>query len=71
MLTPAGLPTWRLDLKKPKRRRPASRRKQIRMPLVPVGPGVSTGQTEAGAMLAGLLRARLALMPRQVAADYR
>jgi hypothetical protein len=71
MLTPAGLQAWRLDLKKPKRRRPASRRKQIRMPVVPVGPGVSTGETEAGAMLAGLLRARLALMPPQVAADYR
>lgn len=68
---PAGLQTWRLDLKKPKRRRPAPRRKQIGVPTVPAAAGVSAGETEAGTMLAGLLRARLALMPPQVAADYR
>jgi hypothetical protein len=71
MLTPAALQTGRLDLKKPKRRRPAPRRKQIRVPEVPAASGVSAGETEAGTMLAGMLRARLALMPPQVAADYR
>jgi hypothetical protein len=29
------------------------------------------GETEVGARLAGMLRARLALMPPQIAADYR
>nr|WP_294543593.1 hypothetical protein [uncultured Rhodopila sp.] len=58
-------------MKKPKRRRPAPRRKQIGEPTVPAATGVSAGETEAGTMLAGLLRARLALMPPQVAADYR
>jgi hypothetical protein len=55
-------------LKKPKRRRPAPRRKQTRVPGVP---GVSVRETEAGERLAGMMRARLALMPPQVAADYR
>jgi hypothetical protein len=58
-------------LKKPKRRRPAPRRKQAGVPGAPAAPVVSAGETEAGAMLDGLLRARLALMPPQVAADYR
>jgi hypothetical protein len=34
-------------------------------------PAAPAGETEAAAMLAGMLRARLALMPPQVAADYR
>jgi hypothetical protein len=58
-------------LKKPKRRRPAPRRKQTRVPGVPAAPGVSARETEAGERLAGMMRARLALMPPQVAADYR
>jgi hypothetical protein len=71
MLTPAELQTWRPDLKKPKRRRTAPRRKQIRMPGLPAAPGASARENEASDMLAGLMRARLALMPPQVAEDYR
>ena len=43
---------------------------QIRVPAA-AAPGVSAGETEAGDSLAGMMRARLALMPPQVAADYR
>jgi hypothetical protein len=57
-------------LKKPKRRRPAPRRKQSRVPGVPA-PRTSARETEADDRLAGIMRARLALMPPQVAADYR
>jgi hypothetical protein len=71
VLTLAWLQTWRLDLKKPKRRRPASVRKSIRLPRVVATPAVSAVETEDGDRLAALLRARLALMPPQVAADYR
>jgi len=71
VLTPAWLQTWRLDLKKPKRRRPAAGRKSTRLPRVVAAPGISGGETEDGDRLAALLRARIALMPAQVAADYR
>src|SRR5664279_2358675 len=43
---------------------------QIRVPAA-AAPGVSAGETEAGDSLAGMMRARLALMPPQVATDYR
>jgi hypothetical protein len=71
MPTPAGLQMWKLDLEKPKRRRTTPRRKQIRMPGLPAAPGASARENEAGDMLAGLMRARLAPMPQQVAEDYR
>jgi hypothetical protein len=58
-------------LKKPKRRRPVYRRKQVVVPGVSAAPAVSAGETEAGVILAGLMRARLALIPPQFAADYR
>nr|WP_294548949.1 hypothetical protein [uncultured Rhodopila sp.] len=58
-------------MKKPKRRRPASGRKSIRLPRLVAAPGPSAGEAEDGDRLAALLRARLALMPPQVAADYR
>ena len=58
-------------MKKPKRRRPAPRRKQTRVPGVPSALRVSARETEADDRLAGMMRARLALMPPQVAADYR
>lgn len=41
------------------------------MPGVPPAPGVFARETEAGEGLAGMMRARLTLMPPQVAADYR
>lgn len=58
-------------MKKPKRRRPGVRRKQAGLPGVPVAPCVFVSESDADAMLAGMLRARLALMPPQVADDYR
>jgi hypothetical protein len=68
MLTAAGFLAWRLDLKKPKRRRPAPGRKPVGVPGMPAAPA---GETEASDRLAGMMRARLALMPPKVAADYR
>jgi hypothetical protein len=62
------LQAWRLELKKPKRRRTTLPRKQVRM-VTP--PGVSASENDVGEMLAGMMRARLALMPPQVAAEYR
>nr|WP_294513281.1 hypothetical protein [uncultured Rhodopila sp.] len=54
-------------MKKPKRRRTASGRNQGRTPAAPT---LSTRDSEIGDTLAGMLRARLALMPRHVAGDY-
>jgi hypothetical protein len=58
-------------LKKPKRRRTGARRNQVRAQALPAaskGPGT---EIEIGDMLAGMMRARLALMPPLVADDYR
>ena len=58
-------------MKKPKRRRPTVRRKQASLPEMPVAPCVFVSESDGDAMLAGMMRARLALMPPQVADDYR
>jgi hypothetical protein len=44
---------------------------QVRVPGLPAAPLVSTSENEVGDMLADMMRARLALMPPQVAEDYR
>jgi uncharacterized protein YqeY len=41
------------------------------MPGLPTAPGVSASENEVADMLASMMRARLALMPPQVAEDYR
>ena len=58
-------------MKKPKHRRLAPRRKQIRILELSTPPGISASENEVGDMLAGMMRARLALMPPQVADEYR
>jgi hypothetical protein len=57
-------------LKKPKRRRTVPRRKQAAVPGSPEAV-VPAKENEIGDMLAGMMRARLAMMPPQVAEDYR
>jgi hypothetical protein len=58
-------------LKKPKRRRTVPRLKQTRASGTVTASGTVPTENEVGDLLAGMVRARLALMPPPVAEAYR
>ena len=58
-------------MRKQKPSRTEPRRKQIRIPALLTALGVAAGENEVGDMLAGMMQARITLMPSQVADVYR